>query len=54
VSKIGGDTHQEYGPHIMTYIVIGICSMALIAACFMPKKFKYIGKKEINLNARQK
>jgi uncharacterized membrane protein YuzA (DUF378 family) len=38
----------------MTYIVIGICSMALLAAFFMPKKFKYIGKKEINLNANKR
>jgi uncharacterized membrane protein YuzA (DUF378 family) len=29
----------------MTYIVIGVCSLALIAAFFMPNKFKYIGKK---------
>jgi hypothetical protein len=40
----------------MTYIVIGVCSLALIATIvFMPKQFKNIGKlKDLKLNQHHK
>jgi hypothetical protein len=33
------------GAHVMTYIVLGVCTAALVAAIFLPRYFKDIGKK---------
>jgi hypothetical protein len=56
VSRIGSyqDANGKWvisaeGPHIMTYIVIGVCSLAFIASLFLPKYFKNIGRKNINI-----
>jgi hypothetical protein len=46
VSKIDYENHPEFGPHVITYIIVAICTLALVAAFFMPKHLQNIGKKQ--------
>jgi hypothetical protein len=37
-------TTGEIGPHIVLYIIFGVCLAAFIASLFLPKYFKSMGK----------
>jgi hypothetical protein len=38
------DTNGEIGPHIIIYIILGVCFAAFVASLFLPKYFNKMGK----------
>jgi GPH family glycoside/pentoside/hexuronide:cation symporter len=45
IKEIVRDDNEFYGAHLMPYLVMGACVVAIVLAFFLPKKFTELGKK---------